>query len=79
MKILLIDDDETVLEVIGLMLVAEGHTVLPASSGRDGLARLEAGEVVDLVLTDLRMPGMNGWDVVCAVRSRWPSVRVGIQ
>jgi CheY-like chemotaxis protein len=76
-KILLIDDDEAVLEVIGLMLAAEGHTALPVSSGRDGLARLEAGETVDLVLTDLHMPDMSGWEVLRAVRSRWPSIRVG--
>ncbi len=61
------------------MLSSEGHTVLRASSGREGLARLEAGEPVDLVLTDLSMPDMDGWEVVRAVRSRWPSVRVGIQ
>jgi CheY-like chemotaxis protein len=77
-KILLIDDNEAALEVVALMLSSEGHTVLPASNGRDGLARLEAGDSVDLVLTDLHMPDMNGWDIVRAVRSRWPSVRVGI-
>jgi CheY-like chemotaxis protein len=76
-RILLIDDDEAVLEVIALMLSSDGHTVLAASSGRDGLARLEAGESVDLVLTDLNMPDMSGWEVIRAVRSRWPSIRVG--
>jgi CheY-like chemotaxis protein len=78
-KILLIDDDEAVLGVVALMLTVEGHAVMVASSGRDGLARLEAGESVDLVLTDLNMPDMDGWAVMRAVRSRWPSVRVGIQ
>jgi CheY-like chemotaxis protein len=76
-RILLIDDDEMVLGIIALMLSSDGHTVLAASSGRDGLARLEAGESVDLVLTDLRMPDMSGWDVIRAVRARWPSIRVG--
>jgi len=78
MKILLIDDDEAVLEVVALMLSSEGHTVLTASSGRAGLARLAAGERVDLVLSDLHMSDMNGWEVVRAVRSRWPAIRVGI-
>jgi CheY-like chemotaxis protein len=78
-NILLVDDNETVLEVVALMLSSEGHTVLTASGGREALAQLEAGACVDLVLTDVHMPGMNGWQVVRAVRSRWPSLRVGIQ
>ena len=78
MKILLIDDDEVVLETVTLMLTAEEHTVLSVTSGREALARLEAGESVDLVLTDLHMPDMNGWDVVRAVRARWPAIRVGL-
>ncbi len=61
------------------MLSAEGHAVMAASTGRDGLARLEAGESVDLVLTDLDMPDMDGWAVMRAVRAQWPSVQIGIQ
>ena len=78
MKILVIDDDPAVLEAVALMLTSGGHTVATAGGGRDALARLEAGETMDLVLTDLRMPEMSGWEVVRAVRSRWPTVRVGL-
>ncbi len=78
MKILLIDDDAAVLEVVSLMLASEGHAVLAAGSGREGLARLESGEAVDLVLTDLAMPHMSGWDVVRAVKTSWPATPVGL-
>ncbi len=78
MKILLIDDDAAVLEVVSLMLASEGHAVLAAGSGREGLARLESGEAVDLVLTDLAMPHMTGWDVVRAVKTSWPATPVGL-
>jgi CheY-like chemotaxis protein len=44
----------------------------------EGLALLSAGESVDLVLTDLAMPDVNGWDVVRAVRARWPTLPVGL-
>ena len=77
-KILLIDDDAAVLEVMGLMLCSEDHTVTMVSSAREALARLEGGESVDLVLTDLHMPDMDGWQLMRAVRARWPAVRVGI-
>ena len=78
MRILLIDDDAAVLEVVSLMLATDGHDVSTASSGPAGIARLDAGPPVDLVLTDLAMPDMSGWDVVRAVRRRWPDVRVGL-
>lgn len=77
-RILLIEDEAGIREIMAEMLAAQGHLVLQAAGGREGLARLEAGEAVDLVLTDLRMPGMNGWEVVRAVRDRWSHVRVGI-
>jgi CheY-like chemotaxis protein len=77
-KILVIDDDAAVLEVMALMLEAQGHAVTTADGGHQGIDRLAAGGGVDLVLTDLAMPGMSGWEVVRAVRSGWPAVRVGV-
>ena len=63
---------------MGLMLASEDHAVVTVSSAREALAHLETGEAVDLVLTDLHMPDMDGWQLLRAVRSRWPSIRVGI-
>ena len=60
------------------MLASEDHDVVMVSSAREALTRLEAGETVELVLTDLHMPGMDGWQLLRAVRARWPAVRVGI-
>jgi CheY-like chemotaxis protein len=77
-RILLIDGDEVVLETVSSMLASDAHTVLTASRARDGLARLEAGEVVDLVLTDLALPDIGGLEVVRRVRARWPQLKVGI-
>ncbi len=74
MRILVIDDDTAVLETVALLLAREGHTVSTAPDGPQGLARLEAGEPVDLALTDLDMPTLSGTEVV----RRWPHVRVGI-
>ncbi len=78
MRILLIDDDKAVLETVSLMLSFDGHTVLTASDARDGLAQLETGEIVDLVLTDFAMPDISGLDVARRVRLRWPGLRVGV-
>ena len=63
---------------MGLMLSSEDHSVTMVSSAGEALARLEGGESVDLVLTDLHMPDMDGWQLMRAVRARWPAVRVGV-
>ena len=64
--VLVIDDDAAVRDIMAQILRCYGHTVLVASNGRDGLAQL--GPELDLVITDLGMPGMTGWDVVDAVK-----------
>jgi signal transduction histidine kinase/CheY-like chemotaxis protein len=78
LKILLIDDDARVRVALADALVALGHTVLQAPGGRDGLQQLEGGERVDVVITDLGMPGMNGWEVARGVKARWPDLPVGL-
>jgi signal transduction histidine kinase len=77
-RILVIDDDPRVRATLADLLVAQGHAVEQASSGQEGIARLAAGERVDLVVTDLGMPDMTGWDVARAVRERWPGLRIGL-
>lgn len=77
-RILLIDDDLVVLRTYARLLGLFGHSVTVAASGEDGIAWLQSGWPVDLVITDLRMPGLDGWDVVRTVRKRWPSLRVGV-
>ena len=63
---------------MGLMLSSEDHSVTMVSSAIEALARLQGGEAFDLVLTDLHMPDMDGWQLMRTVRARWPAVRVGI-
>jgi signal transduction histidine kinase len=78
LTILLIDDDAEVRAVFADMLATEGHAVIQAPGGRAALDRLARGEAVDLVLTDLGMSGMTGWEVARAVKARWPSLPVGL-
>jgi signal transduction histidine kinase len=78
LKILVVDDEPAVLEALTDTLVEDGHTVLRAASGRDTLALLDGGERVDVVITDLGMPGMTGWELARALRTRWPDLPVGL-
>jgi signal transduction histidine kinase len=78
LRILIIDDERFVREALADSLVEDGHTVLQAASGPEGLARLAEGAAVDVVVSDLGMPEMTGWDVARAVRMRHPGLPIGL-
>jgi CheY-like chemotaxis protein len=60
-KILLVDDDPAVREMLGRILIEEGYVVLPAANGQEALD-LTAATQINLVLLDLNLPVKNGWD-----------------
>ncbi|MBI4240796.1 MAG: response regulator [Candidatus Rokubacteria bacterium] len=68
-KILIIDDEPEVRAVLREFLQAQGHTVVEAADGPTGLAEWEA-DGFDLVLTDIAMPGMSGWEVAEILKRR---------
>jgi signal transduction histidine kinase/CheY-like chemotaxis protein len=78
LRILLVDDEPDVRLALAEMLTSEGHTVTPASSGHEALHRLDLDDGIELVLTDLVMPVMTGWEIAAAVKARRPSLPVGV-
>jgi CheY-like chemotaxis protein len=62
MKVLVIEDDSAVLDAMREVLEDEGYEVLGAVNGREALVRLRAGHRPDLILLDLTMPIMSGWE-----------------
>lgn len=75
MKILVVDDTETVRVLLARCLEALGHAVVALGSGREVPGRL-AAEAFDAVLTDVAMPESSGWDVLRAARSARPELPV---
>ncbi len=67
MKILVIDDDPAMTELLKLLLSPVNAEVLTANSGPEGI-RLVNEEKPDVITLDLMMPDMNGWQVATAVR-----------
>ena len=61
-KVVVIEDEPAMIQLVTLILENRGFQVLGASGGPEGLELIQA-ESPDLVLLDLMMPGMNGWDV----------------
>ena len=67
-KILIIDDERTILDNLTFILELEDYEVITASSGSEGIDRFKVTSGIDVVVTDMRMPGMTGMDVVRAIR-----------
>lgn len=75
LRILVIDDEESVASILSLMLEQCGHQAVKAGSGHEGLT-LARSESWDLVLTDLGMPGMSGWEVAAGIKETSPEIPV---
>ncbi len=71
-KILIVDDEISVVQVCQLILEGAGHTVRSAVNGRQAL-RLVAEEMPDFILLDVMMPGINGIEVCRQIRETYPT------
>ena len=69
-KILVVDDEESLREICQDVLEDDGYKVVLAEDGQQALARLEDDQNIDLVITDLRMPKMNGLELLRAAKER---------
>ena len=75
MTILVIDDDAYIRSSIGRFLIARGHTVIEAADGERGVEVVKS-QAVDIVITDVKMPKMDGLEVLRQVRSVSPETDV---
>jgi CheY-like chemotaxis protein len=75
--VLLVEDNVSVRYLYRRALADAHYTVLESQDGLDALQRMEK-HPVDVIVLDLRLPGMSGWDVYHALRSRWTTKKVPI-
>ena len=76
MKVLVVEDDPFVREMAVTGLENAGFVVTEAASGGEALNFLHAGIAVDALLTDIHLPGADGWTVAKAYRERFPNLPV---
>ena len=74
-RVLIVDDDVAILKVLSSQLAQAGILSSQANSGERALAVLDT-QAVDVVLTDLRMPGMDGMALLSHIARGWPEVPV---
>src|SRR5881628_1027047 len=75
-RVLIIEDEPEVQAVLADMLRDAGYVVTVAKDGSTGLEACEA-EAMDIVLSDISMPGLSGWDVAARLRSQFPATPIG--
>lgn len=72
-RILVAEDDASVLQTVSMLLEDQGYTVTTAADGFDALLHLQE-QVPDLILSDLNMPAMSGFELLSVVRRRFPQI-----
>ena len=75
MKILVADDEDGIREALEMFLTSEGHSVALAKNGREAVEMVASAEY-DLVLTDLRMPEMDGFEAIEKIKEIKPKVKI---
>jgi signal transduction histidine kinase/ActR/RegA family two-component response regulator len=74
-RILVIDDEDSVRDILSQILGVKGHQVVVASDGEEGIERFK-NEIFDLVFTDLGMPKISGWEVGKTIKGLNPKVPI---
>src|SRR5438067_12386446 len=75
-RILVVDDDESVRDVFTVMLQETGYEVATAENGFDALLKLKEVVIPDVIISDLNMPKMSGFELLSVVRRRFPKISV---
>ena len=76
-KIMVVDDEPVTVDLIKLVLMTEGFEVLSAYSGKECLEKLKI-EQPSLILLDIMMPGMDGWEVFHKIKEEYEDIPVAI-
>src|SRR5438874_5005495 len=75
-RILIVDDEDSIREVVSSMLSSSGFVCTQAQSGKEALALLQSGEEFELMLSDMMMPVMDGEALLAATKERFPDMPV---
>ena len=74
-KIMVVDNEPDIVDLTRTVLEIGGYEVLPAYSGEECLKKLEKNKV-DLILLDIMMPGLSGWDVFNRVKKKHSDIKI---
>jgi two-component system cell cycle response regulator CpdR len=74
--VLVVDDEPLILELTASMLEDLGREVVTASCGSDALAKLKADKRIEILITDIQMPGLDGYELAEKARRERPELQI---
>jgi len=74
-KLLIIDDEERLRNLLARILQLEGYEVLVASTGKEGLKKLQH-EAIPVVISDVKLPDINGIELTSQIKASWPATEI---
>ena len=74
-RVLVVDDQTPVRELVATVLASDGHSVETARDGADALRLLDSSKRYDLIVSDLKMPGLDGPSLYLELTRQWPDTR----
>src|SRR3984885_14313924 len=74
-KLLIIDDEERLRNLLARILQLEGYDVLVASTGKEGLKKLQQ-EIIPVVLSDVKLPDINGIELTSQIKTSFPATEI---
>ena len=75
-RILVVDDSKVVLTMVCQLLTRLGYETISAENGRKALRIIESDNDLNLVMTDINMPEMDGWELALRIKSLKPSIMI---
>lgn len=76
-QILIVDDEEDIINLVRMILEDAGYEVTSASTGKEALVKIK-DKVFDLILLDIMMPQVSGWDVLSELRAKSETEKVPV-
>lgn len=73
-KLLFVDDERKILSSLNRLMIDVDYEILTAESGQEALEILEEEPDIDLIISDMRMPYMTGYELLSIVKQRYPKV-----
>src|SRR5665213_4344484 len=74
-KLLIIDDEERLRNLLARILQLEGYDVIVASTGKEGLKKLQQ-EAIPVVISDVKLPDINGIELSSQIKASWPATEI---
>ena len=75
-KVLLVDDEREFVAILTQRLTRRNYSVTSAHSGQDALAQLEENKDIEVVILDVKMPGLDGIETLKRIKKKWPLAEV---